>query len=69
MNKKITEELELLFALVPPNKLRRSLNRVFYSYLIYKKDLPRNYRNMAEDLHFLLEFLEEAEALLRQNEK
>lgn len=63
MNKKTTEELELLFAFAPPKELKRSLNQLFYAYIIRTEILPEDYKKTAEDIYFLMKFLERMEDL------
>ncbi|MBA3704645.1 MAG: hypothetical protein H0W84_01705 [Bacteroidetes bacterium] len=62
MDKQIIYELEELFTFSPPNTLRRSINEIFYSYLISNKEvLPTNFGSIAEDFYFLIDFLKKAD--------
>lgn len=61
MDKKIVKGLEDLFLFAPPDTLRRSVNQVFYSYLIHNKTLPEDFETIAEDFYLLVDFLEKAD--------
>jgi hypothetical protein len=61
MDKKIIKGLEDLFLFAPPDTLRRSVNQVFYSYLIHNKTLPEDFETIAEDFYLLVDFLEKAD--------
>lgn len=61
MNKQINEDLEDLFAFAPPEVLRKSVNNLFYSFIISEKTLPEDYKSTAEDILLLILFLEKVE--------
>ena len=62
INHKIKNELVALFDFVPPKQLRQSVTQVFFGYLFnQKKELPENFERISEDIHFLLNFLEQAD--------
>lgn len=67
MNKKIVENLEDVFSVSAPATLRRSLNEVFYSYVINTEILPSNFREISSDIYFLNDFLEKADAEYRKS--
>ena len=61
-DKQIPKELDELFLFAPPNQLRQSITQVFFSFLTNSKtDLPNNFEQVAEDIYFLLNFLEQAD--------
>jgi len=66
MDKKIIEGLEDLFSFAPPDTLRKSVNQVFYSYLIQNKTLPEDFKTIAEDFYLLVDFLEKADQIKRK---
>lgn len=69
MDEKIIKALEDLFLFAPPASLRRSINEVFYSYLIHNKTLPKNFETIAEDFYFLVDFLEKADQISRKEKR
>lgn len=69
MDKKIIKGLEDLFSFAPPDTLRRSINQVFYSYLIHNKTLPEDFETIAEDFYLLVDFLEKADQQSRTTRK
>jgi hypothetical protein len=66
MDKKIVKGLEDLFLFAPPDTLRRSVNEVFYSYLIHNKTFPEDIKTITEDFYLLVDFLEKADQLCRK---
>lgn len=64
MNERIIDELKLLFEFCPPEKLRQRLTFLYFQYLqgegatIGEKT---EFRAIAEDIYFLIRFLEIAE--------
>jgi hypothetical protein len=54
------EELELLFQFVPPQQLRKRITEIWFHYLMHTEThaLPADFSEMAEDLYFLISFLE-----------
>jgi hypothetical protein len=52
------DSLKDLFDLVPPDRLRRSIQEVFFTWLIEEPVLPQNYKQVAQDFYFLLEMIE-----------
>ncbi len=69
MDKKIINGLEELFLFAPPDTLRKSVNQVFYSYLIQNKNLPEDFKTIAEDFYLLVDFLEKADNVSRKMKK
>jgi hypothetical protein len=69
MDNKIISELDDLFMFAPPNELRKSINTVFYSYLIHADKLPHDYKKTSEDFYFLINFLERADELHKTKRK
>lgn len=65
MNRQINEDLEDLFAFASPEMLRKSVNNLFYSFIISGKTLPEDYKSTAEDILLLILFLEKAEKHLK----
>jgi hypothetical protein len=66
MNKKIINELDELFTFAPPDELRRSVNQVYFSYLIHTEVLPQDYKKTMEDFYFLIDFLEKVHVLYKK---
>ena len=62
MDKKVIKSLEELFEFSPPDSLRRSLNFVFFNFLLNNKDLPLDFETITEDFYFLINFLDEVDA-------
>ena len=61
-NTKLDKELDDLLSFVPPAQLRQSVTKVFFSFLTNPKtELPNNFEEIAEDIWFLLNFLEQAD--------
>ncbi len=59
LNEEAVQELEELFAFASPQKLRRHLQAIFFSFLLHEHEfLPNNFEEMTADLQFLLEFLD-----------
>jgi hypothetical protein len=67
MDKQIVNELEEMFSFAPPSSIRRSINQVFYSYLIHKQTLPFDFERIAEDFYFLTDFLEKADECYKRS--
>lgn len=61
------KELNDLFLFVPPAQLRRSVTKVFFSFLTNPKGvasdtgLPHDFADIADDIWFLLNFLDQAD--------
>ncbi len=51
------DSFENLFSHIPPERLRRSILEVFFTWLIEEPVLPQNYKQVAEDFYLLLEML------------
>lgn len=46
-------------SLVPPKRLQKSINEVFFGFLIHSDgEIPKNFNVIAEDIYLLLKFLE-----------
>ena len=63
LNKELISELDHLFDLVPPHMLRRSVHEIFWNYLCHtnQEDLHPQFKEIATDFKYLLQFLEMAE--------
>ena len=70
INTKLIEELDLLFDLVPPHMLRRSINDIFWTYLCNteQEDLQPEIKEIATDFRCLLNFLEVVEMYEKERE-
>lgn len=70
INGKLIEELDLLFDVVPPHMLRRSVNDIFWAYLCNteQEDLKPEIKEIATDFNCLLRFLEIAEMYEKEKE-
>ena len=56
------KELESLLLFTSPSQLRKSITQIFFSFLTNSKtELPSNFEEIAEDIYFLLNFIEELE--------
>ncbi len=55
------DSLETLFSFAPPEQLRQSVMEVFFAWLIESPVLPQNYKQVSEDVYFLLKALEKQE--------
>ena len=55
------DRLETLFSFAPPEQLRQSILEVFFTWLIEQPVLPQNYKQVSEDVYFLLKALEKNE--------
>jgi hypothetical protein len=57
------EELEMLFELAQPVELRDTLNELFFDHLQGIEDnmLPEKFKENAENIRFLLRFLQNAQ--------
>lgn len=69
MNARVAKDLEELFSFVPPGNLKKSVNELFYSFLINNDVLPENYKEIAEDILLLIRFLEKAEDNIKENKQ
>ena len=59
----ILDELKYLFMFVPPQKLRRNLEDLFFTYLTSQEDscLP-DQKELIKNLYYLINFLNEMES-------
>lgn len=67
MDEKIIDELETLFGFVPPDRLREQITMIYFQYLqgeAIKVETEENFKALAEDVYFLIRFLELSEKLL-----
>ncbi|MCC6372897.1 MAG: hypothetical protein IT236_17970 [Bacteroidia bacterium] len=57
------DELDFLFASVPPNKLRENITLIFFTYLnnVATDAMPKNFKETSENIYSLIKFLEQAE--------
>ena len=53
-------ELEDLFEFAPPQALRKSLYTLFFNYLDSVEEVPEDFQKMAQDIHALIKFLDNA---------
>jgi hypothetical protein len=53
--------IQELFSFVPPKQLHKTITELFYTWLVESPSLPENYKQMTEDVVFLLNFLEDEE--------
>ncbi|PBQ33801.1 hypothetical protein CNR22_19105 [Sphingobacteriaceae bacterium] len=68
MDKKVITSLEELFEFAEPHSLRRSLNHVFFNFLLNNKNsLPQDFDTITEDFYFLIDFLEKADLKTETN--
>ncbi len=68
MDKKVMESLEELFEFADPDSLRRSLNHVFFNFLLNNKDaLPEDFDTITEDFYFLINFLDKVDLKVKTN--
>jgi hypothetical protein len=59
MANKLIESVDELFEFADPESIRRSLNHVFFNYLLNNKDsLPEDFDTITEDFYFLINFLD-----------
>jgi hypothetical protein len=62
MEKAALKKLEDLFEFASPASIRKSLNQVFFNYLVNNHhSLPLNFDRISEDFYYLMDFLEEVE--------
>jgi hypothetical protein len=57
---KLSKELEQLFEFVPPDKLRKSIQEIYFGYIDGTPDLPHGFKEISSDIYFLIDFLEKA---------
>jgi uncharacterized protein Yka (UPF0111/DUF47 family) len=62
---KMTHELELLLEVAPPEQLKHTIRFMLLQYLINSEqdNPPKNHIQFYENIYFLLDFLDKAEAL------
>jgi hypothetical protein len=63
----LSKELEELFDFVPPDKLRKSIQEIYFGYIDGASDLQRDFKEISSDIYFLIDFLEKAEMSRRNN--
>jgi hypothetical protein len=63
----MSNSLQDLFDLVPPEQLRRSIQEVFFTWLIEEPVLPENYRQVARDFYLLQEMIYKEERRIKEN--
>jgi hypothetical protein len=51
--------INTLFDFVPPDALRKSLVSIFFKALDATEDYPEDFRKTAQDIHALIQFLDE----------
>lgn len=52
------KDLEEVFDYVKPAEMRRSIQKVFFNWLIENKETPKEIKQTAENFWYLLEYLE-----------
>jgi hypothetical protein len=52
------QALREMFDYTPPEQLYKTIQELFFNWLTENEDLPVNYKQMTEDVYFLLGFLE-----------
>lgn len=58
MNKALAE----LFEKAPPQSLKKSVNHIFFNFLLNNRyTLPKDFDRITEDVYFLIQFLEKAQ--------
>ena len=59
---KIITDLDNLLQFAPPEDLRNTLLEIYHTYIIQEHEtLPANFKRMANDLYFIINFLNNAE--------
>lgn len=62
MNNSLDTSLEELMAFAELGSLRRSLNHVFFDFLLHNKDcLPAEFETIAGDFYVMIRFLDRVE--------
>lgn len=62
MDKTLIASLEELLDFAEPDSLRRSLQQVYFNFLLHHKDcLPANFTTLTEDVYFMIQFLDRVE--------
>lgn len=62
MNNSLDTSLKELMAFAEPDSLRRSLNHVFFDFLLHNKDcLPAEFETIAGDFYVMIRFLDRVE--------
>lgn len=62
MNNHLNTSLEELITFAEPGSLRRSLNHVFFDFLVNNKDcLPADFETITADFYVLIRFLDRVE--------
>ncbi len=59
---KLISEIESLFTFASPSSLRKSITFIYHDYISRNSDiLPSNFKVIAGDMFYLIEFLEKVE--------
>jgi hypothetical protein len=56
----LSKDLEDLFEFVPPDKLRKSIQEIYFGYIDGTPDLHKDFKEISSDIYFLIDFLEKA---------
>lgn len=68
MDKTLIASLEELLDFTEPDSLRRSLQQVYFNFLLHNKDcLPANFNTITEDVYFMIQFLDRVEGHRKTN--
>ena len=59
MGSNLLSQMNTLFDFVPPDELRKSLVSIFFKALDATEDYPEDFRKTAQDIHALIQFLDE----------
>jgi hypothetical protein len=57
---KETFTLKELFEIVPPEKLRKSIQEIYFHYIDGAPDLHSDFKEISSDIYFLISFLDKA---------
>ena len=55
---KYQKELTDLFKIAPPERLQKSLLKLYFNYVGTTEDLHSDFREISSDIYFLINFLE-----------
>lgn len=68
MDKKLTGHLRELLEFSEPDSLRKSINYVFFNFLLNNKNsLPPDFDTITEDFYFLIKFLDQVDQRTKTN--
>ena len=55
---KAASALHELLSFAPPEQLRKTIQELFFTWITEAPILPENYKQISEDVYFLMNFLE-----------